>query len=159
MQRSRRFCIYCTTSWSENFQVYFPELLGPLLRTLLELTAPPFSLPAEDDDAVTVVISYKIRSLSKETAFWTAFGLWFEYEPVLVRNNALSHNWQRFSVDDSMFVFTARRRTLSFSWEIPVNDHDLLLGRGARGTEAVKEDDTFETLLLMKLSNENESDI
>jgi hypothetical protein len=111
------------------------------------------------DDAVTVVISYKIRSLSKETPFWTAFGLWFEYEPVLVRDTVLEHHWQRFgtsSLDDTTFVFIARRRTVSFSWEIPVNDHDLLLGRGARGNNAAKADDTFEILLLMTLNDESE---
>jgi hypothetical protein len=113
-------------------------------------------------DAVIVVISYKIRSLSKETPFWTAFGLWFEYEPVLVRERASGNHWQRFgasSLDDKSFVFTARRRTVSFFWEIPVHDHDLLLGRGARGDNEVKHDDTFETLLLMTLDNESDISI
>lgn len=135
--------------------VYFPELFAPLLRTLLELTSPPFSLPTADDEAVTIFISYRIRSLSKETAFWTTFGLWFNYEPVLVRDRALGLHWQRFgsSLDETTFVFTARRRLISFSWEIPLNDDDLLLGRGARGNQAAKEDDTFEMLLLTNLSD------
>ena len=106
-------------------------------------------------DVVTVVISYKIRSLAKETPFWTAFGLWFEYEPVLVRESALGHPWQRFGTDDT-FIFSGRRRLVSFSWQIPPNDHDLLLGRGAMGNNNAKEDDTFETLLLMTLSNESD---
>ncbi|KAH9041670.1 hypothetical protein EDB85DRAFT_1842180, partial [Lactarius pseudohatsudake] len=50
--------------------VYFP-----LLRTLLHLTAAD----------PRVVISYKIRSLTKEMAFWSAFGLWFTFAPVLMR--------------------------------------------------------------------------
>jgi len=114
-------------------------------------------LQAVNGDAVTVVISYKIRSLAKETPFWTAFGLWFEYEPVLVREKASGYPWQRFgtsSIDDT-FVFTGRRRLVSFSWQIPLNDHDLLLGRGTMGNNNAKEDDTFETLLLMTLSNKS----
>jgi hypothetical protein len=114
-------------------------------------------LPVTHEGAATVLISYKIRSLSKETPFWSAFGLWFEYEPVLVRETALDQPWQRFgssSLDESTFVFIARRRAISFLWEIPLNDQDLILGRGARGDNAVKEDDTFELLLLMSLNIE-----
>lgn len=65
-------------------QVYFPELLAPLLRTLLHLTSPPLS-PSSAAHTPIVIISYKIRSLSKETPFWSAFGLWFAFEPVLAR--------------------------------------------------------------------------
>lgn len=65
-------------------QVYFPELLAPLLRTLLHLTSPPLA-PSSASDTPTIIISYKIRSLSKETPFWSAFGLWFSFEPVLTR--------------------------------------------------------------------------
>ncbi|KAH9047360.1 hypothetical protein EDB84DRAFT_1263811 [Lactarius hengduanensis] len=57
-------CIICSDL------VYFP-----LLRTLLHLTAAD----------PRVVISYKIRSLTKEMAFWSAFGLWFTFAPVLMR--------------------------------------------------------------------------
>jgi len=84
--------------------------------------------------------------------------LWFEYTPVLVRDRALEHQWQRFGtslLDDTIFIFTARRRTTSFSWEIPANDQDLLLGRGAMGNNALKADDTFELLLLMTLNDES----
>ncbi|VDC07859.1 unnamed protein product [Peniophora sp. CBMAI 1063] len=68
--------------------VYFPELLAPLLRSLLELTS---SSPSP-----LITISYKIRSLAKETAFWNAFGLWFTFEPVFVRGEA---GWTRFGED------------------------------------------------------------
>lgn len=71
-----------TNMWLK--QVYFPELLAPLLRTLLHLTSPPLS-PSPASDTPTIIISYKIRSLSKETPFWSAFGLWFAFEPVLAR--------------------------------------------------------------------------
>ncbi|KAG1841129.1 putative methyltransferase-domain-containing protein [Suillus subalutaceus] len=137
--------------------VYFPELLAPLLRTLLHLTSPPsisiFELQPR------VIISYKIRSLSKETPFWSAFGLWFSFEPVVVRkidaNNSLSE-WQRFGSDmggdgDLAFIFVARRRLESLNWTIPSENIDLLGGVGARGTCGKKSDETFETLLLMGL--------
>ncbi|THU84188.1 hypothetical protein K435DRAFT_971296 [Dendrothele bispora CBS 962.96] len=70
--------------------VYFPELLAPLLRTLIQLSSSPFVPPTPTDSNPhyqdpQMIISYKIRSLSKETPFWSAFGLWFSFEPVLVR--------------------------------------------------------------------------
>jgi protein N-lysine methyltransferase METTL21D len=75
-------------------QVYFPELLAPLLRTLLYVTASssPASFssrgapsPVYPSSAPTIIIAYKIRSLAKETPFWQAFGLWFKFYPVLVK--------------------------------------------------------------------------
>lgn len=74
-------------------QVYFPELLAPLLRTLLHLTSPPLA-PSSATDTPTIIISYKIRSLSKETPFWSAFGLWFTFEPVLARPMDRDHEGQ-----------------------------------------------------------------
>ncbi|KIP10492.1 hypothetical protein PHLGIDRAFT_231714 [Phlebiopsis gigantea 11061_1 CR5-6] len=47
--------------------VYFPELLAPLLRSLLQLSRPPFAGPA-----ARVVLAYKTRSLAKEAPFWAA---------------------------------------------------------------------------------------
>ena len=124
--------------------MYFPELLAPLLRTLLHLTAtapPP-----------RVVISYKIRSLTKEMAFWSAFGLWFTFAPVLVRaRSGSSGRWERFGAggDGEVFVFTAWRRPESFSWSAPEDDAALLEGAGARGTQKRKGDDAFELFLMM----------
>lgn len=149
---------YSKTRSLTEMQVYFPELLAPLLRTLLHLTSPPsisiFELQPR------VIISYKIRSLSKETPFWSAFGLWFSFEPVIARRidaNSLSE-WQRFGSDlggdgdgDLAFIFVARRRPESLNWTIPSEDVDLLGGVGARGTCSKKSDETFETLLLMGL--------
>ncbi|KAF9000663.1 hypothetical protein BDQ17DRAFT_1391209 [Cyathus striatus] len=118
--------------------VYFPELLGPLLRTLIHLTSsncdrhrcasPP-----------TIVISYKIRSLLKETPFWSAFGLWFDWYHV------------GSDFDDRTFIFVAQRRPQSYSWDIPSEDDSLLHGVGAYGKETRQADDTFELMLLMSL--------
>ncbi|KIK37143.1 hypothetical protein CY34DRAFT_475367 [Suillus luteus UH-Slu-Lm8-n1] len=146
----------CVTHIICSDLVYFPELLAPLLRTLLHLTSPPsisiFELQPR------VIISYKIRSLPKETPFWSVFGLWFSFEPVIARRidaNSLSE-WQRFGSDlggdgDLAFIFVARRRPESLNWTIPSEDVDLLGGVGARGTCSKKSDETFETLLLMGL--------
>lgn len=162
--------------------VYFPELLAPLLRTLLHLTSPPFAASSDTSDHPTVVISYKIRSLSKEVPFWSAFGLWFTFEPVLSRqspqqqpNAAATGNggaragepadvsgeepeeesWRRFGSagDDEIFIFVARRRPESLTWDVPADDGELLDGVGAGGTPSRKSDPTFETLLLMNMED------
>ncbi|PPR02597.1 hypothetical protein CVT24_002168 [Panaeolus cyanescens] len=136
--------------------VYFPELLAPLLRSLLYLTSHPFVTSRKSAEAQTspvVYISYKVRSLAKETAFWSAFGLWFEFYPVLFRGNTKDAVWERFGshLDDTSFLFYARRRVESYDWPIPEIDKDLLDGVGANGTHTRKSDDTFENLLLMSL--------
>lgn len=105
------------------------------------------------------MISYKIRSLSTETPFWSAFGLWFSFEPVIARRidaNHLPSEWQRFGSDtgdddDQTFIFVACRRLESLNWTIPLEDSDLLGGVGARGTDGKKSDETFETFLFMGL--------
>lgn len=134
-------CIICSDL------VYFRELLAPLLRTLLHLTA----TTARATDP-RIVISYKIRSLTKEMAFWSAFGLWFTFAPVLVRvRSGGSSRWERLGAagDGEVFVFTARRRPESFAWSVPEDDAALLDGVGAWGTEERKSDDAFELFLLM----------
>ncbi|KAL0954350.1 hypothetical protein HGRIS_003345 [Hohenbuehelia grisea] len=135
--------------------VYFPELLAPLLRSLIQLSSPPFSPPFSDSDpGVSIIISYKVRSLAKETPFWSAFGLWFSFEPVVFKGKG-QHCWTRFgSLDDSPFIFVAHRRPASFSWDIPQSDQDLLQGVGACGTASQKSDDTFETILLMSMEDD-----
>jgi hypothetical protein len=144
--------------------VYFPELLAPLLRTLIQLSSPPFIPLAElatPEHGLTVVLSYKIRSLAKETPFWSTFGLWFVFEPVIStystrKDNSLLPLWSRFttSPDGHDFVFVAKRRPESMAWSVPDDDQNLLDGVGAWGTDSRKGDDTFETLLLMSLGNE-----
>ncbi|KAI0077075.1 hypothetical protein K474DRAFT_1684499 [Panus rudis PR-1116 ss-1] len=145
--------------------VYFPELLGPLLRSLIQLTSPPFGDP---EHPTKVIISYKIRSLPKETPFWSAFGLWFDFVPVLCKqkdtqvssdgNSGVSdvnEGWRVYgtlSEDDSdTYIFVGRRRTESYSWDVPGSDAELLAGVGAYGTQNPKSDSTFETILLMEL--------
>ncbi|KAF8348927.1 putative methyltransferase-domain-containing protein [Amanita rubescens] len=108
---------------SELLTVYFPNLFAPLLRSLIHLTSLPSS------ETPKIIMSYKIRSLSKEMPFWSAFGLWFEFSPVLARRR--QGTWSRFTPsgsDDVVFIFIARRRPESFQWEIPTNDSDLLTG-------------------------------
>ena len=133
--------------------MYFPELLAPLLRSLLHLTAPSAAAGLQVASP-QVVLSYKVRSLSKEAPFWSAFGLWFTFAPVLVR--ARSENgstWRRFDAcgDGEVFLFVARRRPESFSWTVPEDDVALLDGVGARGTDVRKSDDGFELFLLMSM--------
>ncbi|KAI0300809.1 hypothetical protein BC826DRAFT_621383 [Russula brevipes] len=132
--------------------VYFPELLAPLLRSLLHLTTPTRASPAASPQ---VVLSYKIRSLTKETAFWSAFGLWFTLAPVLVRPRLDDNGarWARFDAcgDGDVFVFVARRKPESFAWAVPEDDGALLEGVGARGTPERKGDDGFELFLLMNV--------
>ncbi|KAL5486040.1 hypothetical protein ACEPAI_7084 [Sanghuangporus weigelae] len=142
--------------------VYFPHLLAPLLRTLLQLTSPPFS---DSEHSPEVIISYKIRSLSKETAFWSAFGLWFTFSPVSVRCGPSRTSQERFECTalephevqgwhvfgSEGFLFVGVRRPQSFEWNVPGSDNDLLAGIGAQSSDVPKNDDTFETLLIMQM--------
>lgn len=108
-----------------------------------------------------VIVSYKIRSLPKEAPFWSTFGLWFTYEPVLARRtpplggeHGSSTQWERFGAiwDGPTFVFVARRRAESLrGWDMPDDDEELLTGVGAQGTTSRKGDGTFETLLFMSM--------
>ena len=85
-------------------------------------------------------------------AFWSAFGLWFTFAPVLVRTQSGgSGGWERLGAggDGDVFLFTARRRPESFAWSAPEDDTALLEGVGAWGTEERKGDDAFELFLLM----------
>ncbi|KAK7033268.1 tumor-related protein [Favolaschia claudopus] len=136
--------------------VYFPELLAPLLRSLIQLSSPPFAIASND---VEIIISYKVRSLPKETPFWSAFGLWFEFAPVLVRRTSQDiHSWRRFgaSLEDPTFIFVAHRREESLGWQVPLRDEDLMQGRIAPDQVSPKGDDTFETLLLLSLDDNDE---
>ncbi|TDL25821.1 hypothetical protein BD410DRAFT_819865 [Rickenella mellea] len=169
--------------------VYFPHLLAPLLRSLLHLTSPPFApmnttvTKATNNTTTTspeIIVSYEIRSLPKESPFWSAFGLWFSYIPLAARRkekregtkmdvsvdvdpSRFRGKWRRFGderrdADGHAFVFIARRRPESYAWRIPDDDTDLLAGVGARGTQYPKSDDTFEMLLLMTMDDESDDD-
>ncbi|KAL9543426.1 hypothetical protein MBANPS3_008129 [Mucor bainieri] len=113
--------------------VYFPELFGMLLDTLLDVC----------DAATQVVIGYKCRSLEKEVGFWQDyFGRYFEYEPV--RKLEFSREKDESSGDmvekqeigdflgaeDQLFVFIGRKRT---------------------GNQVKTADDTFTTLLFCSM--------
>jgi len=130
--------------------------MGPLLRTLLHLTAPVL-IQTSPLVSPQVILSYNIRSLSKEAPFWSAFGLWFTFTPVLVRARSEdnSNRWERFDScgDGEVFLFVARRRSESFSWIVPEDDIALLEGVGTWGTEERKGDDGFEMLLLMRVDD------
>ncbi|KIJ51452.1 hypothetical protein M422DRAFT_776697 [Sphaerobolus stellatus SS14] len=117
--------------------VYFPDLLAPLLRTLLQLSSPPFSSTTQP---VQIIMSYMVRSLTKETPFWSAFGTWFDFTPVLYRDK--DGPWQRLGdgETDTCFLFVATRKAKTLAWAIP-SDAELL----ERGSEV------FETLLLMNI--------
>ena len=143
--------------------MYFPSLLAPLLRSLLHLTTPPL-VDARSGHSPTVIISYKIRSLAKEAPFWSAFGLWFNFSPVLVRRKqgvgntpaadytSNTGHWIRYSpgdLSDETFVFVATRRPESMCWRIPQDDGELLAGVGAYNSNQPRSDDQFEQLLLM----------
>ncbi|KAL1660630.1 putative methyltransferase-domain-containing protein [Schizophyllum commune] len=133
--------------------VYFPELLAPLLRALLSVSAAPFIDRASPP---TIAISYKVRSLVKESPFWSAFGLWFNFAPVLAKDSR--GRWRRVGAiegagDDAMFLFVAQRKAESLDWPIPDSDEELLGGVGAEGTMSRKGDSTFESLLLMDISD------
>lgn len=154
-------------------KVYFPHLLAPLLRSLIHLTSLPPSSPQPN-----IIISYKIRSLLKETPFWSAFGLWFSYEPVLYRRHRKSllslnqvngdyesdcpsldtHSdgipdteWARYHTPSSTYIFVAHRRSISLGWDVPEDDKDLIEGVGAYGDQRTKGDDAFDLMLLMSL--------
>ncbi|KAH8831623.1 putative methyltransferase-domain-containing protein [Flagelloscypha sp. PMI_526] len=131
--------------------VYFPELHAPLLRTLILLTSPPF---CTESHVPRVIISYKLRSQTKETPFWAIFGLWFSFEPVLLSSgSSLPTHWHPINEtsDDRALLFIARRRNGSAEWKVPDSDVDLMLGVGAFGTETMKQDDRFESLLLLSM--------
>lgn len=94
--------------------------------------------------------------MPKETPFWAAFGLWFLFEPVLEKT--ADNSWQRFgsTLEGPMFVFVARRRAESRTWDVPSDDGDLLAGLGVRGSSQPKADETFESLLFMSIEDDVE---
>jgi hypothetical protein len=84
-----------------------------------------------------------IRSLPNESSFWSAFGVWFNFSKVLVRQRSSSslHCEQFGDLDEStLFIFVATRKQETLSWTVP-NDLELM----RRGNDA------FETLLLMHM--------
>jgi len=121
--------------------VYFTDLLAPLLRTLLNLTSPPFT-SSPPGPPIQIHISYKTRSLQKESPFWFAFGAWFTFYPVLYRHKTVpAAPWERFGSSASSFVFVATRKPETLDWSVP-EDNTELMGQG---------DATFEQMLLFDI--------
>ncbi|PWN31722.1 uncharacterized protein FA14DRAFT_110222, partial [Meira miltonrushii] len=126
--------------------VYFPELLPPLMRTLIQITA--------EAPNAKVIISYKIRSLPKEEPFWRTFGAWFDFSPVLIAErkadstNDQQQSWRLFGAkksdmyapshalanlkdedaEDDVFIFVATRRPETLSCTPVSNDARLMEG-------------------------------
>lgn len=139
--------------------VYFPELLAPLLRTLLDVT--------QTDPSPEVVFGYKVRSLTKEQPFWTALGAWFEFQAVYAAPADRPTAWARLgsqqahlvyapagSAADEYFVFVAHRKKCTLGQSAPCDDSHLLQGLRVvqkEPEEVYDEDmdgmDTFEWLL------------
>lgn len=84
-----------------------------------------------------------LRDLTRETPFWAAFGAWFSFYPVLARDTRKGpdSSWERFGSNGESFVFIARRRPESVSWNADESDSKLLSVTS----------DTFESLLQMML--------
>lgn len=145
--------------------IYFPELLAPLLRTLIDLT----------DNAPTaeVLLSYKIRSLTKEQPFWCGFCAWFELTVVDYAREPRAP-MQPFGTQachfgaypppcapdgqllDEYFLFVAHRRPESHRWESPTSDAAMLQGQyvcdGQMKTAPTT--GTFEWLLLSRATED-----
>lgn len=103
--------------------VYFPELFGMLLETLLDVC----------DVTTHVVIGYKCRSLEKEVGFWQDyFGRYFEYEPVRSVVKQLNQD-QFLGAEENLFVFHGKKRSV-----------DQIIKPA---------DDTFTTLLFCSMGN------
>lgn len=152
--------------------VYFPELLPPLLRSIISLSSYGLS-NADADSSQTrgpeLIISYKIRSLTKEQPFWSALGSWFDFQTVdcrsIPRNQANSDSaeddvqmaWHRFGsqgqdcgasadADQELFVFVGHRRKETFGCLAPESNADLMQGKRLRRRKEQGEDgeDRFE---------------
>lgn len=138
--------------------VYFPELLTPLLRTLVHLT--------NEVSSPEVIIGYKLRSYTKEEAFWKAFGIWFDFSPVLCKEKG-EKELRRFGshakdtaqfeiangdvpAEDEMFIFIAHRKASTAVCVMPANDEEFLGGWILRDGNMTRGEggETFELLLM-----------
>lgn len=144
--------------------VYFPELLPLLLRSIISLSGYGLT-PADEGDSRTtsskgpeLIISYKIRSLTKEQPFWSALGSWFDLQavdcrPILTENAAADdaeEEWHRFGStgqdygasadsDQELFVFVGHRRRDTIGCVAPESDADLMHGKRLRSCPGSEE--------------------
>ncbi|SPO25574.1 uncharacterized protein UTRI_03292_B [Ustilago trichophora] len=146
--------------------VYFPQLLPPLLRSIISLSGYGLADDKSNSSAKTgpeLIISYKIRSLTKEQPFWAALGSWFDFQAVDCRTiprKATSTDdepeveWHRFGSqgqdygatadsDQELFVFVGHRRKDTIGCLAPECDADLMQGKRLRPRPA-SDDDDFE---------------
>ncbi len=134
--------------------VYFPELLPPLLRSIISLSSYALAEGSSTSSSALgpeLIISYKIRSLTKEQPFWSALGSWFDFQAVDCRSTAQAQNgtddedntWHRFGSqgedygasadsDQELFVFVGRRRDDSIGCLPPQSDTELMQGKRLR---------------------------
>ncbi|KAJ9479243.1 putative Protein-lysine N-methyltransferase EFM6 (putative) [Pseudozyma hubeiensis] len=142
--------------------VYFPELLPPLLRSIIMLSS--CGSQAESNGVASasgpeLIISYKIRSLTKEQPFWSALDSWFDFRAVDCRQARCpdhkkqtegqiateddATHWHRFGSqgkdygaspdsDQELFVFVGHRRKDTFGCLAPESDTDLMQGKRRR---------------------------
>lgn len=112
--------------------VYFPELFGMLLDTLLDVC----------DASTRVVIGYKCRSLEKEVGFWQDyFGRYFEYEPI--------RRLETVIYDQG----TKNERTTKEIVDLLGAEEQLyvFIGSKRQGNQIKAADDTFTTLLFCSM--------
>lgn len=153
--------------------VYFPELLAPLLRSIIWLSG--YGIEAESDDSCfaqrgpELIISYKVRSLTKEQPFWSALSSWFELRAVDCRSKRRqrhSHSqdqstddtgleWHRFgsqgedygaseASDQELFVFVGHRRKETIGCMAPEDDTELMSGKRLRPGQGPEGEACFE---------------
>lgn len=143
--------------------VYFPELLPPLLRSIISLSG--YGVSSKDEElgpalGPELIISYKIRSLTKEQPFWSALGSWFDFQAVdcrsIPRPNSVTNSssgtadseatWHRFGSegedysasadsDQELFVFVGHRPRDTIGCLAPESDTDLMQGKRLRPTQ------------------------
>lgn len=137
--------------------VYFPELLPPLLRSIIALSSCGLGTGSDAKRGPELIISYKIRSLIKEQPFWSALDSWFDFRAVDCRSiprPSVSHtspqaeettesDWHRFgsegqdydaspTSDQELFVFVGYRRRDTIGCLAPENDAELMQGKRSR---------------------------
>ncbi|KAI5449988.1 hypothetical protein NCC49_003879 [Naganishia albida] len=101
--------------------IYFPHLYPPLMKTLLQITAPPFSALSAPSEATTgpgIILSYKSRSLEFEQPFFHSFQQYFQMTPLLSRprqahsaedGTAGKVAWRVHGREEGVYTYICRR--------------------------------------------------
>ncbi|SJX62767.1 uncharacterized protein SRS1_11031 [Sporisorium reilianum f. sp. reilianum] len=145
--------------------VYFPELLPPLLRSIISLSS--YGLESSSSSGgPELIISYKIRSLTKEQPFWSALDSWFDFRAVDCRSrprssdthenaDASESKWHRFgsegedhgasaASDQELFVFVGHRRKETIGCLAPESDVELMEGKRLRSRQGPEGESVLE---------------